>query len=87
MKYLLILSLLFSISAKSQSFPTNSSGKTFFDKCLYIVDGVRKKGHPLGNIKAENISRIEVLSNAEAKKRYGRKGRYGAILITTKHQQ
>lgn len=89
MKYLLILSLLISIVGNAQSsFPVDSLGKSFFDKCLYVVDGVKKKGrHQLGKISPAIIERIEVFSNVAAIEKYGEKGRYGAILITTKRKK
>lgn len=54
---------------------------------LYLIDGVEFKGNKEDldkTIKPKNIERIDVLKSEKAILKYGEKGKYGVIEITTK---
>ena len=58
---------------------------------LYVVDGMPLRGRGLGGalmgIAPQDISRIEVLKDADALAAYGSQGANGVILITTKRRR
>lgn len=51
---------------------------------LYIVDGKVFTRSPLGQLNPDTIGSISVLKDSASEARYGEKGRYGVIEITTK---
>ena len=51
---------------------------------MVIIDGVRSK-HGTKGLDVSNIKSISVLQGVGATKRYGKKGKYGVIIITTKN--
>jgi TonB-dependent SusC/RagA subfamily outer membrane receptor len=50
---------------------------------LYIIDG-KKRGHKPKSLNVSEIKSISVLKGPNATNRYGKKGKNGVILITTK---
>lgn len=53
------------------------------DSCLIIIDGKRTH-NGLSSISSDDIESVEVVKGSESEKRYGKDGRNGAIIITTK---
>ena len=51
---------------------------------LYIVDGEEVKEKAFKKIQPEDIANVKVLKDESAKELYGRKGRNGVLLISTK---
>ena len=51
---------------------------------LYILDGTPIKKSQMGDIKEEDIAEIIVFKGESAKTLYGKKGKNGVIIITTK---
>ena len=63
---------------------TNNNESTIdnFSNSLIIIDGKESKG--LKNVPASDIKSITILKNESAEKLYGKRGRNGVIVITTK---
>ncbi|MGZ3822776.1 MAG: M56 family metallopeptidase, partial [Mucilaginibacter sp.] len=63
---------------------TNNNESTIdnFSNSLIIIDGKESKG--LKNVPASEIKSITILKNEAAEKLYGKRGRNGVIVITTK---
>ena len=53
---------------------------------LYLVDGKEITREEMNNISPETIDKVEVLKGDSAKEKYGDKGKYGVVLITTKNK-
>ncbi len=51
---------------------------------LYIIDGKEVDSNFVKTVDPNDIDRIDVLKGETAVKKYGEKGRYGVVLITTK---
>jgi hypothetical protein len=51
---------------------------------LYIIDGKIASGNPLKKVNPNDILRIDVLKSDSALKVYGRRAKYGVIIVTTK---
>jgi len=51
---------------------------------LYILDGKEISKEEMKEIKPENIESVEVLKDTNATEKYGKKGKDGVIIITTK---
>ena len=52
---------------------------------VYVIDGVIVEAEVFQNLDPNNIANINVLKGASASALYGSRGRYGAVLITTKN--
>ncbi|MEC4048457.1 M56 family metallopeptidase [Flavobacterium sp. SUN046] len=55
------------------------------DKPIIIVDGVRFEDGNVDDIDAETIDKVEVFKDNETTKAYGKEGKNGVIIITTKN--
>ncbi len=51
---------------------------------VFVIDGVIVEKEVFQNLDPNNIENINVLKGATASALYGSRGRYGAVLITTK---
>ena len=58
----------------------NTDGK----EPLYLIDGKEITREEMNNISPETIDKVEVLKGDSATEKYGDKGKYGVVLITTK---
>jgi bla regulator protein blaR1 len=62
-----------------------SSGQINFADKLIIIDGKEATQKELRKLSADKIQSISNLTNYDAEKKYGDKGKNGAVLITTKN--
>ncbi|MES2485477.1 MAG: TonB-dependent receptor plug domain-containing protein [Bacteroidota bacterium] len=70
--------------SKSETSVT-SSGVSFTDNALYVIDGVRKTNeNALNDVDANSIESITILKDKSAVSIYGDEGKNGVIIITTK---
>jgi len=93
--YCFIALLFLSFSAVAQSVDTarKDTSKRFMiidaksisknEKVLYVIDGVIFKGH-VKQINPQDIVKVNVLKDAQAKTIYGSRGANGVIVITTR---
>ena len=51
---------------------------------LYVIDGRRTASSKIKELNPNAIESINILKGTEATKKYGKRGKYGVILITTK---
>ena len=58
--------------------------KTDGKEPLYLIDGKEITREEMNNISPETIDKVEVLKGDSATEKYGDKGKYGVVLITTK---
>jgi len=53
---------------------------------LYLIDGKEITREEMNNINPETIDKVEVLKGDDATEKYGDKGKYGVVIITTKNK-
>jgi len=78
------------VAGLNVSNPTGMQQKPVFSlrgntNLVYVIDGVIVEAEVFQNLDPNNISNINVLKGATASALYGSRGRYGAVLITTKN--
>lgn len=78
------------VAGLNVSNPTGMQQKPVFSlrgntNLVYVIDGVIVEPEVFQNLDPNNISNINVLKGATASALYGSRGRYGAVLITTKN--
>lgn len=77
------------VAGLNVSNPTGMQQKPVFSlrgntNLVYVIDGVIVEPEVFQNLDPNNIANINVLKGATASALYGSRGRYGAVLITTK---
>lgn len=78
------------VAGLNVSNPTGMQQKPVFSlrgntNLVYVIDGVIVEAEVFQNLDPNNIANINVLKGATASALYGSRGRYGAVLITTKN--
>ena len=77
------------VAGLNVSNPTGMQQKPSFSlrgntNLIYVIDGVIVDAEVFQNLDPNNIANINVLKGATASALYGSRGRYGAVLVTTK---